>query len=123
MWSFQIQREIVVDNEQSPQQFTEKVNIKWRRIPFEPHPVIFPQPALKSATSVGTPVSYFEKYFTSELIIEFAKMTNIYALQNDAIFKPTTATEIRQLFGLHMYNIHCIWGTTNLQDFISTGLR
>jgi hypothetical protein len=33
---------------------------------------------------------------TSELIDEFAKMTNTYALQNEA----TTATEIRQLFGL-----------------------
>jgi hypothetical protein len=30
-------------------------------------------------------------------------MTNIYALQNVAMFKPTTATEIHQLFGLHMY--------------------
>jgi hypothetical protein len=30
-------------------------------------------------------------------------MTNTSALQNEAMFKPTTATEIRQLFGLHMY--------------------
>jgi hypothetical protein len=85
-------------------------------MPFEPHPVIFSQPTLKSATSVGTPVSYFENYFTSELIDEFPKMTNIYALQNDALFKATTATEIYQLFGLHMYmginklpRLHLYW--------------
>jgi hypothetical protein len=58
-----IQREIVVDTEQPPHQFTEKVNIKWRGIPFEP---------------VGTPVSYFEKYFTSGLIYKFSKMTNTH---------------------------------------------
>jgi hypothetical protein len=98
-----IQREIVVDTEQPPHQFTEKVNIKWRGIPFEPHPV-------------GTPVSYFEKNFTSGLIYKFSKMTNIYALQNDAIFKLATATEIRQFFGLHMYmginklpRLHLYW--------------
>jgi hypothetical protein len=51
-----IHREIVVDTEQPTHQFTEKKNIKWRRIPFELHPVIFPQPILKSATPVGTPV-------------------------------------------------------------------
>jgi hypothetical protein len=51
-----IHREIVVDTEQPPHQFTEKVNIKWRRIPSDPHPVIFPQSTLKFATPVGTPV-------------------------------------------------------------------
>jgi hypothetical protein len=30
-------------------------------------------------------------------------MTNIYALQSDTMFKPTSATEICPLFGLHMY--------------------
>jgi hypothetical protein len=111
-----IQREIVVDTEQPLHHFTEKVNIKWRGIPFEPHPAIFSQPTLKSAIPVGTPVSYFEKYFTSGLIYKFSKMTNIYALQNDAICKPTAATEIHQLFGLQLYmginklpRLHLYW--------------
>jgi hypothetical protein len=30
-------------------------------------------------------------------------MTNAYAMQNDAILKPTYSSVIRQLFGLHMY--------------------
>jgi hypothetical protein len=50
-----IQRDIAVDTEQPLHQFTEKLNIKRRRIPFEPHPVIFPQPTLKYATPAGTP--------------------------------------------------------------------
>jgi hypothetical protein len=43
-------------------------------------------------------------------------MTNKYALQNNALFKPTTATEMGQLFGLHMYmeikklpRLHIYW--------------
>jgi hypothetical protein len=39
-------------------------------------------------------------------------MANIYALQNDAIFKPTTATEIRQLFDLGINKrprLHFYW--------------
>jgi hypothetical protein len=30
-------------------------------------------------------------------------MTNVYALQNNVVFKPTDIMEMRQLFGLHMY--------------------
>jgi hypothetical protein len=78
-------------------------DIQWRRKEFVPNPVPYHEPAHQSSALVSTPISYFEQYFTSELIDKFAKVTNVYAMQNDVIFKPTDSSEIRQLSGLHMY--------------------
>jgi hypothetical protein len=93
-------------------------DIQWRRREFLTKPVAFNEPAHQSSTLVFTPISYFEKYFTSELIEKFTEMTNVYAMQNDVIFKPTNSSEILQLFGHHMYmscnelpRLHLYWSS------------
>jgi hypothetical protein len=114
-----IQRESFDESEeveQPAQTYTAKKDIQWRRREFVPNPVAYHEPAHQSSAPVSTPISYFEKYFTSELIDKFAEMTNVYAMQHDVIFKPTDSSEIRQLFGLHMYmgcnklpRLHLYW--------------
>jgi hypothetical protein len=37
----------------------------------------------------------------ADLFEDFSKMTNMYALQQNVVFKPTDVMEMRQLFGLH----------------------
>jgi hypothetical protein len=78
--------------EQPAQKYTAKKDIQWRRREFVPNPVAYHEPAHHSSALVSTPISYFEKYFTSELIDKFDEMTNIYAKQNDVIFKPTDSS-------------------------------
>jgi hypothetical protein len=93
----------------------------WRRIPFEPHLDIFPQPTLKSGSSVNAPVLYYENYFTSELIYEFAKMTNIYAYTHYKTIQCSNQLALLKFASFLVYT--CIRGSTNFQGFSSTGLR
>jgi hypothetical protein len=78
--------------EQPAQKYTAKKDIQWRRSEFVP--VAYHEPALQSSAPVSTPISYFEKHFTSELIDKFAEMTNVYAMQ--------FSIQPIQLFGLHL---------------------
>jgi Transposase IS4 len=89
--------------EQMTDTYTTKVNIKWRRKPFIPCRTAFSGTSRPLNIPAGTPISYFEKYFTKDLIAKFTQNTNIYALQNGSKIKETTVPEIRQLIGLHMY--------------------
>jgi hypothetical protein len=79
-----------------------KKYIEWHRKIFVPNTIVF-QELLQEKHAVSTPISYFKKYFTAELFEDFSKMTNIYALQNNVVFKPTDVMEIRQLLDLHMH--------------------
>jgi hypothetical protein len=81
---------------------TDKKDIQWRRKIFIPNPIVL-QEQLQEKHAISTPISYFKKYFTAELFGDYSKMTNVYALQNNVVFKPTDVMEMRQLFGLHMY--------------------
>jgi hypothetical protein len=52
--------------EQPAQKYTAKKDIQWRRSEFVPNPVAYHEPALQSSAPVSMPISYFEKYFTSQ---------------------------------------------------------
>jgi hypothetical protein len=86
----------------SRQIFTDKKDIQWHRKIFVPNPIVF-QKQLQEKHAISKPFAYFKKYFTAELFEDYSKMTNVYALQNNVVFKPTDVMEMRQLFGLHMY--------------------
>jgi hypothetical protein len=76
--------------------FTDYEDIQWRRKIFVPKPIVS-QEQLQEKHAVSTPISYFKKYFTA--FEDYSKMTNIYALQNNVVFKPTEGIKMRQLFG------------------------
>jgi hypothetical protein len=82
--------------------FTDKKDIQCHRKIFVPNPIVF-QEQLQEKHAVSTSISYFKKYVAAEVFEDFFKMTNIYTLQNNAVFKHTDFKNIRQLFGLHMY--------------------
>jgi Transposase IS4 len=98
-----LHRENLSGAEQSRFSSTAKMDIKWRRKAFTSSRIAFTDTSSSSNGPVGTPISYFEKYFTKDIIKKFSENTNIYALQNDSIIKETNPSEIRQLIGLHMY--------------------
>jgi hypothetical protein len=68
------------------QMFTDKKDIQCRRKIFVPNPIVF-QGQLQEKHAISTPISYFKKYFTAELFEDYSKMTNVYALQNNIVFR------------------------------------
>jgi hypothetical protein len=78
------------------------MDIKWRRKAFLSCRV--PNKDIRALNNPAGPlISYFEKYFTKQLINTFSEAANNYAFQNDSRIKNTSPTEIQQLIGLHMY--------------------
>lgn len=88
--------------------YTEKRDIEWIRgsFSFQEIPFKSTQNAASNsdrAYNQKSPLEYFKTYFTDELFENFAIKTNMYAQQqNQVSFKPTSASEIKVLFGLHM---------------------
>jgi hypothetical protein len=101
--------------EQPAQKYIAKRDIQWRGSEFVPNLVAYRQPAHQSSALVSTPISSFEKYASSQFIDKFAEMTNVYAMQNDVIFKQTDLSEIRQFAASYLGCI-CIGLQRNGQE-------
>lgn len=96
------------DEPKNSEEYTEKRNIEWKRGRFNPQKTPFKtkqehEPNTDSTHNLKSPLEYFKNYFTDELFENFAYHTNQYALQQGKVlFKPTTAAEMKILFGLHI---------------------
>lgn len=83
-------------------EYTEKAKIEWRRREFNPNSHVF-RAESRDETVMCTPVEYFKKYFTEELLEKMAYFTNLYAVQKQSKnFKHTCSTEIKQFIALHI---------------------
>jgi hypothetical protein len=51
---------------------------------------------------------FFSEYFTDELLNIMAEETNLFAVQNNSVFRATTPEEMRTFVGIHilMGNLH-----------------
>lgn len=60
------------------------------------------QPAPSVLNTVLEPCEYFSRYFNEEMFEEFARCTNLCALQSNGILLKTTANEMKTFFGMLM---------------------
>ncbi|XP_068082072.1 piggyBac transposable element-derived protein 3-like [Anabrus simplex] len=81
---------------------TDRSDIRWRHKPIIPFDAQFEYSECFSDLEVLSPIEYCRRYLPEQLFQEMSQKTNIYALQNDVSFKPTTPEEIEVLFGLNI---------------------
>lgn len=81
--------------------------LRWQKKLFNSKPI--PQDAVRPPGDIHTPSEYFERYFTSELLEQFALTTNQYYMVNTGMqMKPIcTLADIRKFFVIHAM-IGCI---------------
>lgn len=131
LWIESLLDEAESDGAHSGANYTVKRDIEWKRGTFSSKEIPFksnqdPDFDASQSHNLKSPLEYFKKYFTDELFENFAMQTNEYALQqNEVSFKPTNASEIKKLFGLHMMmgwiklpRVSMYWSRLlNLKDF------
>jgi hypothetical protein len=81
-----------------------KNKIKWSNDSFIPPQIPQLQPTNTNGTSTNVlfPFEYFNRYVSHELFEQISNYTNIYAMQQDTIFKPTFSSELKVLIALHI---------------------
>jgi hypothetical protein len=82
-------------------QLTDKKKIQWRNRVFEKTAFDFVENDDEEPMML-TPFQLFSKYVPNTLMQEFAKFTNMYALQSGLSFQPTCTEEIVKLIGVHV---------------------
>ena len=84
---------------------TRKPSVKWTKRDFEIPDISWQRDAeceIDPADDVLSPLHYFQRYFGDLEFENIAECTNIYAHQQNIIFKQTNSAEIKSLFGLHI---------------------
>jgi len=97
-----INDEVREDDNYEEQQITDKSKIKWRWRDFENILNIFQKSDDDFTGPLKNSSEYFYKYLGEDIFEDFAKYTNIYALQKNQNVKETNADEIKTLIGLHI---------------------
>lgn len=84
------------------QDLTAKIDIHWIKGTYQmPSTIQFFQPPSSQVIDLPSPLEFFCKYFTDELLESCAEKTNLYAVQNGvANFPPTNVPEVKTFFGI-----------------------
>ena len=93
----------VLDTEPTKEEFQNKRIVRWNKQTTHPPNFEWIENDKNCDSVLLNPIEYFYKYITPEIFEQMAEYTNIYAhQQGKSQFKPTNASEIESLFGLHI---------------------
>ncbi|XP_046394005.1 piggyBac transposable element-derived protein 3-like [Ischnura elegans] len=81
---------------------TQRADIKWRHRSLVPFEASFETNRNQENCEKLAPLEYCLRYLPNALIQDMSEKTNMYALQHNISFKPTTPDEIKTLLGLHI---------------------
>ncbi|KAF2887281.1 hypothetical protein ILUMI_18891 [Ignelater luminosus] len=84
-------------------------HVKWRtNVKYLTPPICWYRPIPLTVIELGSPTSYFLKYFTEDILRTMSEKTNLYAVQNNIKFSSTNVSELNTFIGIHimMGNLH-----------------
>ncbi|MEQ2229675.1 hypothetical protein ILYODFUR_021224 [Ilyodon furcidens] len=79
--------------------------VSWRKKTFETPECTYKGPCVKPPDQIHTPLEYFRKYITEEVLQLLMEQTNLYSVQKSDSYRNvnTTVKELEILIGLYLH--------------------